>query len=56
MPLSGKEIVVEEGVLSLLLFVPRFMEEFAVAGAGNRPGASACDSAAPAIRLYVVNV
>jgi hypothetical protein len=28
MPLSGKEIEVEEGILSLLLFVPQFMEEF----------------------------
>jgi hypothetical protein len=28
MPLSGKEIEVEEGVLSLLLFVPQFIEEF----------------------------
>jgi hypothetical protein len=28
MALSGKEIEVEEGILSLLLFVPQFMEEF----------------------------
>jgi hypothetical protein len=41
MLLSGKEIEVKEGVLSLLLFVPQFMEEFdRVGGEFHRSRAS----------------